>query len=405
MADVVFPAPGAAYRADTRGRAEPFGPSDDEWLTAATELHLAATASREEQRQDHLLSATAVAIELLGHERIEAFAAREWLGDRSDVDALVVLADSIYYGGARHLAALMLDDLRRAAPDLTSLQLGRILFRRARIAWSLGDIDDADERFQAIAALGTKPRNFELLAMAELGLATLAQFRGDFPDLRARAERGRELAERSGNPAVVRWAMLAMMMSETSQGRFDGAVAAGWRVFDLSRSYPVWEAEAFINFGQLMLEAGRPDRARASFSAAVERAAPARLLLPALGGLAVASALVGHEPTVEWTVREVWRAQEQSVQPYPVAAAHLECAVALRSLGRDADAERHRAAAEELGRRHGFHEVAYKADALRDLQRKASVVLTSESERITGDLSRMAPEQLPAALAFDVAPV
>ena len=405
MADVVFPAPGAAYRADTRGRAEPFGPSDDEWLTAATELHLAATGHPREQQQDHLFSAIGVAIDLLGDERVEAFAAREWLGERSYVDPIVVLADTIFYAGARHLAALMLDDIRRAAPDLSSLQLGRILFRRARVAWSLGDIDDAAERFEAISALGEKARSFELLAMAELGLATLAQLRGDFPELRIRAERGRERAERSGNPAAVRWAMLAMMMSETSQGRFDGAIAAGWRLFGLSRGHPVWEAEAFINFGQLMLEAGHPDRARASFSAAVECAAPARLLLPALGGLAVASALDGHEPTVEWAVREVWRAQEQSMQPYAVAAAHLECAVALHAFGREADAERHRAAAEELGRRYGFHEVAYKAEVLRDLPRRTRVPLAAESESITGELARMAPSQLPAALAFDVAPV
>src|SRR5688572_4137579 len=403
MADVVFPAPGAAYRADTQGRAEPFGPSDDDWLAAATELHLAATTHK--RRKDHLFSAIGVAIDLLGDERVEALAAREWLGQRSYVDAIVVLADTIYYGGARNLAALMLDDIRRAATDLTPLQLGRLLFRRARIAWTLGDIDDAAERFEAINVLAERARSVELLAMAELGLATLAQLRGDFPELRLRAERGRERAERSGNPAVVRWAMLAMMMSETSQGRFDGAIAAGWRLFGLSRGHPVWEAEAFIQFGQLMLEAGHPDRARASFSAAVECAAPARLLLPALGGLAVSSALDGHEPTVEWAVREVWRAQEQSMQPYAVAAAHLECAVALHAFGREADAERHRAAAEELGRRYGFHEVAYKADALRDLPRRASVSLAPESERITDDVSRMAPQQLPSALAFDAAPV
>src|SRR5688500_1001549 len=204
MAAVVLPAPGPASRADTRGRAEPFGPSDDDWLAAATELHLAATTRK--RRKDHLFSAIGVAIDLLGDERVEAFTAREWLGQRSYIDAIVVLADTIYYGGARNLAALVLDDLRRTATDLTPLQLGRLLFRRARIAWSLGDIDDADDRFKAIAALGTRARSVELLALAELGLATLAQFRGDFPDLRARAERGRELAERSGNPAVVRWA-------------------------------------------------------------------------------------------------------------------------------------------------------------------------------------------------------
>jgi tetratricopeptide (TPR) repeat protein len=407
MADVVFPAPGAAYRADTRGRAEPFGPSDDVWLAAATELHLAATIppAPRPQQQDHLYSAIGVAIDLLGDERVEAFAAREWPGERLYVDPIVVLADTIYYGGARNLAALMLDDIRRTAPDLTPLQLGRLLFRRARIAWSLGASDEAAERYEWIATLGTTSGDFEIKALAELGLATLAQFRGDFPDLRARAGRARKLAERSGNSAIVRWALQAVMISETSQGRFDSAIDAGWRALGLSGGYAVWEAEALINLGQLMLEAGHPDRARSSFSAALERSAPARLLLPALGGLAVASALVKHEPTVEWTVREVWRAQEQSVQPYSVAAAHLECAVALRSLGRDADAERHRAAAEELGRRHGFHEVAFKADALRDLSRKAPAPLAPESESITGQLSRMAPTQLPRALAFDVAAV
>ncbi|MGH7636077.1 MAG: hypothetical protein ACREOK_00370 [Gemmatimonadaceae bacterium] len=403
MADAVFPAPGAAYRADTLGRAEPFGPSDDLWLAAATELHFAATMRG--SPQDHLFSAIGIAIDLIGDERVEAFAAREWLGKRSEVDAIVVLADSIYYGGARNLAALMLDDIRRVATDLTPLQLGRLLFRRARVTWSLGALDDAAERFEAIEALGKKARNVELLALAELGFVTLAQLRGDFPQLRIHAERARTLAERSGNPAIVRWALHAVMISDTSQGRFDSAIDAGWRSLRLSIGYSVWEAEAFINLGQLMLEAGHPDRARASFSAAVERSAPARLLLPALGGLAIASALAGQEPTVEWAVREVWRAQEQSVQPYSVAATHLECAVALRSLGRDAEAERHRAAAEELARRHGFHEVAFKADALRDLPRRTPVPLDPESESITGQLARMAPSELPAALAFDVAPV
>lgn len=403
MADVVFPSPGAAYRTDAQGRADPFGPHDDAWLTAATELHLAATARG--NQQDHLFTAIGVAIDLLGDERIEAFAAREWRGEQSYVDALVVLADTIYYAGARHLAAHMLDDVRRVATDLTPLQRARLLFRRARIAWSLGATDEAADRYAAIAALSEKSSHAEILALAELGLATLAQFRGDFPELRQRAVRARDLAEQSGNPAIVRWALHATMISETTQGRFDAAISAGWRLLELSRGHAVWEAEALINLGQLMLEAGHPERARASFAAAVERPAPARLLLPSLGGLAVASALVGHEPTVEWTVREVWRAQELSVQPYYVAATHLECAVALRILGRDTDAERHRAAAEELGRRHRFHEVAFKADALREPPpRQPRAPLNPESETITGQLTRMAPERLPRALAFDLAP-
>lgn len=404
MANLVFPAPGAAYRADLQGRSAPFGVADDAWLAAATELHLAATSRAGPQH--HLDAALGAASDLLGDERIQAFAAREWLGERSWADPLVVLADTIYYDGARHLAALMLDDLRRVATDLTPVQLGRLLFRRARITWSLGAFDDAADRYAAIAALGTRAGSSEVMALAELGQSTLAQFRGDFPDFRQHVARASELAGRSGNPAIVRWALQALMISASSEGSFDEAIGAGWRYVLLSRGHAVWEAEAFINIGQLMLEAGHPDHARASFAAAVERAAPARLLLPALGGLAVASALAGYEPTVEWAVREVWRAQEQSVQPYAVAAAHLECAVALRAMQRATDAERHRAAAEALARQHGFHEVAFKADALRDVSpRRPRAPLAVESESITGELARLAPERLPNALAFDVAPV
>ena len=405
MPDVTFPAPAAAYRADMQGRTEPLAAHDDRWLAAASELHLAAGATGV-AREEHLAAAIGIAVDLLGATRIEAFVRREWLGERSGLDPLIVLADAMYYEGARRLAAVVLDDLLRVAPDVSDLQRGRILVRRTRIAWSLGNLDEAADRYEFLGLLGRRTRNAELLAQAEFGRMTLAQFRGDIPGLRARVPRALALAEKSRNPALVHVALLSAMMSYASEGKFDQAVMAGWRDYRHAKGQPIWETEALTNLGQLMLEMGRPDRARAAFAAAVELAAPARLLLSALGGLAVASARAGQEPTVEWTVREVWRAQEHSVQPYPVAMAHLECAVALRSLGRVAEAERHRLAAVELARTHRFHEIAFRAAELEVAPApRQPAPLAPEAESVTGQLAALEPELLPSALAFDSAPV
>lgn len=405
MPDVTFPAPAAAYRADLHGLTEPLGAHDDRWLAAASELHLAAGAAGT-AREEHFAAAVRIATSLLGADRIEAFVRREWLGERSRLDPLIVLADTMYYERARHLGAVVLDDLLRAAPDVTDLGRGRILVRRTRIAWSLGALDEAADRYEFLGRLGRRARSAELLAQAEFGHMTLAQFRGDIPEVRTRVPRALALAEESRNPALIHVALLAAMMSDASEGKFDQAVMAGWRCYRHAKGQPIWETEALINLGQLMFEMGRPDRARAAFAAAVELAAPARLLLSALGGLAVASARAGQEPTVEWTVREVWRAQAHSVQPYPVATAHLECAVALRTLGRMADAERHRRAAEELARTHRFHEIAFRAAELEVASAPHEPApLAPEAEGVIGQLAALEPELLPSALAFDSAPV
>lgn len=403
---MTFPAPAAAYRADLKGRTEPLGSQDDRWLAAASELHLAAGARDAAGGADHRREAVRIATDLVGADRVEAYVRREWLGERSSVDALLLLADTMYYGRALHLGAVLLGDVPRGTPDIGDVHRGRVVYRLARISWALGDLEGARERYEYLGELGRQAGSDELRALSGFGLLTMAQFRGDFPEVRRRLTRSRSLAERSGNPALVRMALLGVVMGNASAGKFDEAVIAGWRLLALSKGHPIWETEALINLGQLMMEMGRPDRARAAFAAAVELAAPARLLVPALGGLAVSSALAGREPTVEWTVREVWRAQDLSVEPYTVAVAHLECAVALRALGRAAEAGRHLRAAEEMARRFRFHEVSFRAAELESAPvERRFAPLAREAEEVTERLAAMEPERLPSALAFDTAPV
>jgi hypothetical protein len=134
------------------------------------------------------------------------------------------------------------------------------------------------------------------------------------------------------------------------------------------------------------------------------RVAPARLLLNALGGLAIASAHLGKEATVEWSVREVWTARRSMVPRYELAQALLECAVALKTLRRDEDAERYRDAAHHIASAEGFHELAFRATELSRLSAVSPASLRRPAAAVAREVSALEPEQLPAHVAFDAAP-
>src|SRR5206468_7076735 len=141
---------------------------------------------------------------------------------------------------------------------------------------------------------------------------------------------------------------------------YGAALIAAWRVVELSRGDAELEAEALLNVGQLMSEAGHNELARDSFSAVIASDAPARLLLPALSGLALSSARLREEPTLEWSVREVWRSRTLPVPKYELAAALLECAIAAALLDRHDESDSYRKASLDVATSHAFHELVYR---------------------------------------------
>jgi hypothetical protein len=174
----------------------------------------------------------------------------------------------------------------------------------------------------------------------------------------------------------------------------------------LSDGDPILESEALQNLGQLMLEAGHPAGARACFAAVMTRGAPSHTLLPALGGLALASAQEGNEATVEWSVREVWRARTLAVPRFELAEALLESSVALASLGRGTESERYRQAAEEIAKAEGYHELVFRsAEAQRPVRRSTPAPIRASGTDVIREVSRLEPAQLPAHVEFQAAPV
>jgi tetratricopeptide (TPR) repeat protein len=398
MADATtLTSPGAAYRVDLAGRATPFGPDDDRWLQIACELHLAAM-SRGDDRRASLYEAIGLTVDLFGDEFIDGRAEYEWQRNLGYVEALVVLADVMQEASAYHLAAVLLDDLLLAAADITGLQRGRILAQRARIEWKLGRLDDAFARFEALEALGRRIRSPELRARAVIGLGAVAQQRGNFPMMHECVTKALRIALKHEFRSIERVARQGLMVVAAKNGRHGESLQEGWKVLELSRGRQDLEVEILQNMGQLLLEAGHPAAARACFAAVLSRTHATRLLLNALSGLALASARSGSEATVEWAVRELWRAQKFSVPRHDLAMALVEAAQALHVTGRVADAIRYRDAGAAIARNAGFHEVEFRAEALAD--GPAAAALDQGAQQVVLELQALEPTKLPEHVTY-----
>ena len=387
----------AAYRADLGARDQPFGSADGEWITVASILEH-ATLVDEPTRGELLREAVALATGIVGEAEVRRLAEREWEDrDRSESEAIVILADKIHSDGALNLAGLIYDALLDADSSLNVVQRGRILTKRARVEWKSGRVDEAAERFRYVESLGRRAKSAELRVRAWIGFAAVSQIHEDYAQLDHYARRVARFAERSGLRRLARDARMGLMIAAGNARRLDDALVHGWTAYQQSIGDVLDEAEVLGNLGQVLLDSGCIEAARASFASVVSRELPARMLLPALGGLALASAASQHDLTTEWAAREVLRIEAHVVPRYPLAAALFECGVALTRIGRTKTAARCTDAAIEMAQRYGFRELASR---LRTVGTPAPSTRSADSlnkraARVTRELSSMEPRQLP----------
>lgn len=364
ISNPIFDSPLAAYRSDVAAHGASFGAQDGTWITVATIVQHAATAEAD-RRPALLRDAIAIAREIVDDDALNSVGQREWGDrDRCSAEPIMLIAKAMADAGAFRLAGVLLDTLLRADQSLNAVQRGRVLAQRARVAWMAGEIDDALERYALIETLGQRSRSAELRVRAWNGFAALAQMRGNFPEVRRHARRASRLADQEGMHALSRTAHFARLVAASADRRFDEALIEGWRVYQLSVGDAIDEAGALQNIGQVLLDAGHAGVAEIAFSAVCARPLPARILLPALGGLAMASAAASHEPTMEWAVREVRSMRRTAAPRYAVTLALLDCARALRTVGRATEANECATESLALARRHRFHEIEMRAETL-----------------------------------------
>jgi tetratricopeptide (TPR) repeat protein len=397
----------AAYRADLVGRDGPFGQHDSAWLTVASLLQHAAYLN-EPERSRLVIDAIEFSREVIGEANVGRLGTREWEDrDRAPIEAIMLLADAAHREGALNLAGAILDALFVADASLDAVQRGRIISQRARVLRKMGLIDEAAHHDRYVSRLGRHAKNVELRVRGSLGFATLAQLRGNYPDMYRHSHRALRMAERAGLRRLTRDACIGLQISLGVSRRFDEALIYGWKVYQLSIGHAIDEGEVLQNIGQLLFDSGHFAEARAGFAAVVSHRLPAHILLPALGGLALASARTGQPETVEWSAIEIERLAGSNAPRYSIASALLEAAIALFMIGKNDIGERHRVAAAQLGRKHSFHEIVFRAEAIEPASPSepgaAPLVLTKEAATVVSEIAWLEPKQLPKHVALAAA--
>lgn len=387
----------AAYRADLGARDQPFGGVDGDWITVASVLEH-ATLVDEPTRSELLREAVELATKVVGAGEVQRLAEREWQDrDRSESEAIVILADKIHNAGALNLAATLLDALLDADSSLNVVQRGRVLVKRARIEWKCGRFDEADDRYRFIESLGRRSKSAELRIRAWIGFVALSQKREDFAAVQRFARRAARLAEREGLRKLAREAHSGLMVAAGIDNRFDDALVHGWTVYQLSLGDAVEESGVLGNLGQVLLDAGFNEASRSVFAAVVSRSLPANVMLPALGGLALASAASRQDLTTEWAAREVLRFEPGSVPRYALASALFECGLALTRIGRMKTAMRCRSAALQLAKQYDFSELVSRFERIDGSMSnfRSAATLNKRAASVARELTLLEPRQLP----------
>jgi tetratricopeptide (TPR) repeat protein len=395
----------AAYRTDAMrdGRSGP-GARDGTWIVVTSLLEHASLVGADGPTL--VARAIEIAHEALG-DVAKGRGDREWRDNRTPGDAILLLSDQAYDADAFNTAVTMLTAFNRADPGLNVVQRGRLLARRARYLSRLGRLEEARDQFQTIGRMGSEVDSSELRVRSCLGLASVAQMRGDYKAMDSLSRRALRLARRERLSYLERYARLALMIAAGTRHDFDAALFHGWAVYLASVGHPVDEGEILQSFGQLMSEAGCFSEARAAFSAVVARALPARIIVPALGGLATSAAATGRPATVRWVANQLNMLGAAGAPRYVMSLALLECSAGLARVGLAAPAAELSAKAIAIAKEHGFHEVTSRAAELSRRDATSTTVpfiLRGRAIRIAGRIASMEPGQLPDEVSLMAIP-
>ena len=405
-----------AYRTDaTRGAAARRLASGAEgegreggWIAVANLLEHASLAAGVEggDPASPLVAAIEIAREMLGDELIRRRGDREWPNHRFAADAVLLLSDEAYEADALQTALAMVTALDGADRSLLPVQRGRLLARRARILSRLGRVDGARDHFVAIERLGRQANSDELRARAWLGLASVAQMRGNYPAMETFARRALRISRRAGLSFIERYARLGLTIAAGAAHDFDTALFHGWAVYHASMGQPLEEGEILQTFGQLMVEARHFDEARAAFGAVVSRVLPARIIVPALGGLALSAAETNRPATVRWVATQLRALKAAGAPGYILSLALLECGIALARVGLSEASDGLRAEATAIAAEHGFHEVTIRAAEMGREQTESGTAFTlgGRARRIAGRIASMEPGRLPDSVSLVAVP-
>ena len=395
--------PITAYRMDVAGcGAEGFGDDDGAWIAIGASMARAARDNPAVAKRS-FLDACRLGKSLRDRGTIitgPVLDAQTSRASRIDHGAYVLrsVAEAVEEAGALRLAKCILDGLTNSAPTMSALERGRTIAQRARVLWKLGANSLAESDYKRVGRMGRAKRIRELEARGWLGRATLAQIRGNYPAMRRYAQRTLRTAEAYGLDRLACAAHRGLTAAAAGAGDFDLALIHGWRAYTLANKEGIDELPALQNLSQILLDAGHRVEARAGFRAILGARPSARVALGAIGGFALASALLHAEDDVQWAVRELAKLAQRCSPPYQSAAALEECSRALSLIGRTTQANRLGRQARSIARPRDYHELTYRIDSTLTSvppMRSQPVHLSAPAAAVVHNVSRLRPRGRP----------
>jgi tetratricopeptide (TPR) repeat protein len=385
----------AAYRKDllTSG-CQSFGPSDDSWIAVASVLQLAAGANDE---RGLIAKAARIAVGANGKAKFRHLAHLEFGHDFTDIEAILLLVRDAEEAGARHLALTIAETLLTAT-TLEPLQYGRTLWLRARVIVKLSSWGVSEKLYRELDAFGKREGLPELRVRALNGFLALAQLRGNFPEYLRLARRGVRMVAGLQLPRLQGRLHHSVVYASMKFRLYDQALEHAWEMLELSHHDSVDEARSLSALGQIALEIGQNDAAIAAFAATLTRRVPPAVVMPTLGGLAVAAARSRQTKLLEWAIDEVSGAGAAGSSPYTNAAALIECASALIIAGRGPEASRLRQQGLRIAEEHRYNELVIQAEALAALELPPSPApprLKAAGANVIRAVEELAPSRLP----------
>ncbi|MEO8336353.1 MAG: tetratricopeptide repeat protein [bacterium] len=303
-----------------------------------------------------------------------------------------VFCEIIESAGALELSDAILCAFLSADDSTSAVESGRVEAVRARIAWKSGNLDVAEDRYRRVAKTARRLGSDELRVRAWIGRAIVARQAGNYPAARRYGQHAIVLAERGDLRRLASMAHHTLMVAAAVGKEFEFAVEHGWQAFLNADGDVTLESGALGNLGQLFLDAGHPTTAIAAFRAVLARRPSDRIVVPALGGLAIAAARLDRPDVVHTTTDEILArfSANAGVTAYDIAGTLVDLTRAYITLGDTARAEEFRAQAYSLAEGRGFHEIVHHTrDAIRQRSAPQGRALSPRVQSVALDVRHL----------------
>lgn len=242
-----------------------------------------------------------------------------------------------------------------SAHTLATLHLGRI-------ARQMNALDAAEDAYSSAIARALHLRQPPIAARGHVGLALIADMRGNLP---AAAEHYRE-ALRLAVPREGAYlqALQGLMSLAVSRNDLGEALVLGWTIYDASEEASDTRLAALSELSLVALKAGFPSQARAGFKVVLESRALTHQRLASLGGDVRAAARLGLKAEVTRINRDIRREAARGGALLETTMAFVYLAEAQHLIGDSSAATATLSQARQMAAQHGFNEYAFAADAL-----------------------------------------